>query len=99
MPETEDGLQVLKFQGLARAVNELLIHLVHRATPRKEQVAAQFQLEHRILILEPAALLFFPRQGKAQRAGINRCPPQSSCRSWPQSPSAAAPAAPPIRGH
>ena len=71
MPETEDGLQVLKFQRLARAVNELLIHFVHRATPRKEQVAAQFQLEHRILILKPAALLFFPRQGKAQRAGIN----------------------------
>jgi len=50
---------LLQVQRLTGPINELLINLIHRRPALEQQVAAQLQLEHRILIGEAAALLFF----------------------------------------
>src|SRR4029077_4217611 len=71
MRETEDGFDLLEIQRSARAVDELLVHLVHGCATREQQIATEFQLKHRILIRKGAALLLLMGERKAKAGGVD----------------------------
>ena len=71
--ERDDGVHHATVAGLIQinAFDELLIHLVHCRPALEQKVAGEFQLEHRILIGETAALLILaqaPDGGSAVQA-------------------------------
>jgi hypothetical protein len=51
MRQTKDRLDLLERRRHAGALDEFSVHLVHRRAAPEQQVAAQFQLEHGILIV------------------------------------------------
>src|SRR6201993_3426821 len=71
MRETEDGFDLLQIQRSARAVDELLVHLVHGCATQEQEIATEFQLKHRILIRKGAALLLLMGERKAEAGGVD----------------------------
>lgn len=67
----EDGLQPLQIERSTGAVDELLIHLVHRRSAPEQQVATQLQLKHRIPIGETAVPLFRAGEGEDETDGVD----------------------------
>jgi hypothetical protein len=71
MRKTKDRLDLLERQRHPGALDEFLVHLVHRGAAPEQQVAAQFQLEHGILIVKAAALAVLVGERKAQAGRID----------------------------
>src|SRR6516225_4762341 len=74
MREAEDGLDLLQIQRRARAVDKLLVHLVHRCyrcSTQGQEVATELQLKHRVLVGEGDALLLLMGERKAKAGGVD----------------------------
>src|ERR1700693_3902139 len=71
MRKTKDSFHLLEIQRRSSAVDELLIHLVHRRAAPEQQVATQFKLEDRILIGKAAALAVHVGERKAQAGRVD----------------------------
>ena len=74
MREAEDGLDLLQVQRCARAVDELLVHLVHRCPTQEQEIATELQLKHRVVVGETDALLFLMGERKAQARCVDPAP-------------------------
>src|ERR1700730_15954830 len=67
---SEDGFDGLQIEWGTAAVDERLKHLFHVPAHLKDEVATVFDLIVRVLIMEPAALLFVEVEGEAH-TGVN----------------------------
>src|ERR1700719_539604 len=67
---SEDGFDGLEIKWGTAAVDERLKHLFHVPAHLKDQVATLFDLIVRVLIMEPATLLFVEVEGEAH-TGVN----------------------------